>query len=329
VKNSTVQKINTEVTQLDSEQNTSSVPLSEKSEESNEMSLEQQRFDPDTSTSNIFPFNRVTELRKSGETGKRSRRKYDASTPVRRSSRYSNENVKPKINDVDSNSNSSEQDLTVHERDSSVRQGSKSPSWAMRDERNLNNNVRRNRAAQKEQSTRKVLANAEPETNVENPIKSNFTTIAESAASKNNALVGKKRTQHTEWQIRNCKVRLIDCKYTFLKQNVDPEVLSKLGIVAINPYVSSDISYTQCAAWNQDIAINSAAISKKSSFFAEISCDKNKSEIEILEAKTIEKSNDIDIAQESASDATEIDDGEQKTQYTVHKGPILDIKVII
>lgn len=313
---------------MDNDQNTrSSISIdraSEKSEESTDTSVDQ-RSSLERTTTSVFSFDKITA--KSMEMSKsRSRKKSGMSAPVRRSARYTNENVKPnKMSEVDSNSNSSEQ-LNVHERDLITQCRSRSPSWTMRDEKILNN-IKRNRAAQKTQTTanRKVSI-IDCETKIENQTKSRLS--AEPASPKDKTPINAKKRKHTEWQMMNCKVRLIDCKHTLFKQNVNREILDKLGIIAIDPSVSSDISDVQRATCNQDMAVNPAATSEQSShFLSEKSCDKKNTEIEILEERPIKQNNDDDSAQGAAS--MEIDEQEEamKMQYTAHKGPILDIKV--
>ncbi|EFN71861.1 Zinc finger protein 106 [Camponotus floridanus] len=293
---------------MDNDQNTrSSVSIDRASEKSEEST--------DTS---VFSFDKITA--KGTETSKsRSRKKSGMSAPVRRSTRYTNENVKA----TDSNSNSSEQ-LNVHERDlTQCRSGS--PSWTMRDEKILNN-IKRNRAAQKTQSiaNRKVsIIDCETKTD---QAKSRLS--AEPASSKNKTPINAKKRKHTEWQMMNCKVRLIDCKHTMFKQNVNREILDKLGIIAINRFVSSDISHMQCATYNQDMAVIPAATSEQSShFLSEKSCDKKNTEIEILDERPIKQNNDDDSAQGAASMEVDEEEEAMKMQYTVHKGPILDIKI--
>lgn len=313
---------------MDNENTRSSVSIdraSEKSEESTDTSVDQ-RSSLERAITSAFSFDKITA--KSMETSKsRSRKKSGVSTPVRRSTRYTNENVKPsKMSEVDSNSNSSEQ-LNVHERDLITQSRSRSPSWTMRDEKILNN-IKRNRAAQKTQSTanRKVSI-IDCEAKIENQAKSHLS--AEPASSKNKTPINAKKRKHTEWQMMNCKVKLTDCKHTLFKQNVNREILDKLGIIAINPSVSSDISHMQRATYNQDMTVIPAATLEQSSqFLLEKSCDK-RTEIEILEEKPIKQNNDDDSAQGAAS--MEVDEQEEamKMQYTVHKGPILDIKVNI
>ncbi|XP_071568615.1 uncharacterized protein [Temnothorax nylanderi] len=276
---------------LDHDQsNGSSVPIdltSERSEESNEASIEQKSSLEYTSTSTIS-FDKATA--KSGEPSKKLRRKHDNSAPVRRSARNSSETVRSsRVKEVDADSNSSERDSSVlHEGNFTTRSESKSPTWAMPDEKATSN---------------------------------------ESTASNNSTVANaKKRKQHTEEQIKNCKVRLVDCKPALLKY-VKPEVLDRLGIIAVNPCAPSDSSSTQHTTSNQNTVISIAA-SSKSFFFPDKPCDKATPEVEILEEKPIKESSDKDLTQESVSQAPEIDGEESaKTQYTVHKGPILDIKV--
>lgn len=315
---------------LDNDQNTrSSVSIdraSEKSEESTDTSVDQ-RSSLERTTTSVFSFDKITT--KSMETNKaRSRRKSSISTPVRRSARYTNENVKPnKMNEVEmsSNSNSSEQS-SAHEKDLITQCRSKSPT-TMRDEKILNN-IKRNRVAQKTQTIANRKVSSIDEIKIENQVKSHLS--AEPTSSKNKTTINAKKRKHTESQMMNCKVKLIDCKHTLLKQNVNSEILDRLGIIAINPYVSTDISYMQRAISNQDMAVIPATISEQNSYvLSEISCDKKNTDIEILEEKSIKKNNDDDPARETASmEVGELEEA-MKTQYTVHKGPILDIKVYI
>lgn len=306
---------------LDHDQSTSSsVPAdlaSEKSEESNETSIEQ-KSDLEHTTS-TFSFNKATA--KGGETSKKLSRKQGSSTPIRRSTRNTNENIKSsRIKEADVNSNSSEQGSGVlHERNFTTRSRSKSPTWAMPDER-ITNNGRKKRVAQKKLQNRKI--GAKSKTKIQDPVKY-FDMIAESVISKNK--ITKKRKPHTEWQMKNCKVRLIDCKSALLKY-INPEVLDRLGIA--NPCASNDTSCndTQCTTSNQNTTIPIAA-SDESSFFPDKSCDKAKSEVEILEEEPVTENSDKNLVQESVSIKT--DEEESKMQYTVHKGPILDIKVAI
>lgn len=290
---------------------------SEKSEESN-MSIDQ-RSSLERTIASAFSCDKVTANKTS-----RRRKSGVLTPPTRRSTRYINENVKPtKVNEVDSNSNSSELESSLtHERVNQLTQcRSRSPAitWAMRDEKILNN-VRRN-AAQK--VTGRKVSNTESEIKTENWAKS-CGSSTESATSSRNKTTAKKR-KHTEWQMMNCKVRLIDCKHTLLKRNVTPKILDELGIIAIKPYVSSDVSYPQRAICHQDIAIIPAVVSEQSSCsLSEKSYSKENTEVEILEEKPIKKNNDDDPASMEIENQKE---EAMKTQYTVHKGPILDIKV--
>ncbi|KAL6448721.1 hypothetical protein ACFW04_000501 [Cataglyphis niger] len=295
---------------------------SEKSEESN-MSIDQ-RSSLEHSTTSIFSFDKINT--KNVETSKaRSRRKSSTSAPIRRSTRYTNENVKTnKMNEVDSNSNSCEQEPSIHERDLITQRRSKSPTWAIRDEK-ISNNVRKNRAAQKTQNTARKELVTDCGTKTENSVKSRLSV--ESASKNKTAIITKKR-KHTEWQMMNCKVRLIDCKHTLLKRNVNPEILDRLGIIAINPYVPSDVAYMPRAIYDHTyMPVIPATVSEQTScFLLEKSSNKKNTEIEILEEKSIKKSDDDPI-----QEATSMEIGEQKealkTQYIVHKGPILDIKI--
>ncbi|XP_029168307.1 uncharacterized protein LOC114938486 isoform X2 [Nylanderia fulva] len=303
------------------DQNTSSMSIdraSEKSEESN-MSVDQ-RSSLERATASAFSFDKVTANK-----ALKTRRKSDVLTPpVRRSTRCTNENVKTtKVNEVDSNSNSSELEPSlIHERvDQSTQRRSRSPAitWAMRDEKILTN-VKRNRAAQK--ATGRRGSNTEVEIKTESRAKSRGSSVESATSSRNKAA---KKRAYTDWEIKNCKVRLIDCKHTLLKQNVSPEILEELGIIAINPYVPSDVSYPQCAIKIcQDIVMTPAVVSEQSSCsLSKKSSNKENTEIEILDEKPM-KSNDDDSA------SMEVDNQKEetmKTQYTVHTGPILDIKV--
>ncbi|RLU22900.1 hypothetical protein DMN91_005178 [Ooceraea biroi] len=293
--------------------------MSEKSEESNETSIAQ-KSDLERASVPTLSFNKVME--KSGEASKKLRRRSGKSTPVRRSTRYTNENIKPnKINETDVNSNSSEQQSNSYERDLTIHRN-KSPT-EMHDERNLNN-AKKNRVIQKEQntSTRKTLGDTKSETKIENPVKP--TAIAEPAASKDTTA---KKRKHTMWEMMNCKVRVINYRQTLLEPDVYPKALSNPGIIGINPYAPSNISYLQHVACNKD-KVMMPVLEKSSSPSLNKACDKDKTEIEILEEKPIKKSNDDDLIQESTSHATHADEQESvRTQYTVHKGPILDIKV--
>jgi len=307
---------------LNKDQNTDNTVLadrtSEKSEESNETSITR-KSDLENISISTFSFNKIIE--KGEETSKKLRRKSDKLTPIRRSTRYINDNIKSKMNEMDTNSNSSEQES--NEKDLIIRHGSKSPTELLH-ERNINN-----RLIQKEQNTniRKLFIDVESETRIENSVKPCFTAIEESTVSKD-TIIAKKR-KHTLWQMMYCKVRVIDCKYTLLKPDVHPEVLNKLGIIAINPCLSNNATYIQHVANDKDI-VTAAANLEKSSSSSDKSCDKDKTEIEILEEKSIKKNNDNDLIQESTSHVIEVNEEEPiRTQYTVHKGPILDIKVII
>jgi len=310
---------------IDNDQSNSSIPpelASERSEESNEASIEQKSSLERTSIS-TFSFNKATA--KGGEPSKKLRRKHSGSTPIRRSTRNSNENIKSsKINEADANSNNSEQEPSVlHERDLTMRSRSRSPTWATRDER-IANNVKKNRVSQKVQNANSGKVGAESETKIED-----LNIIADSAVLKNRTVdrTTRKRKQHTEWQMKNCKVRLIDCKPDLLK-NFNPKVLDRFGINAANPCAASDSSCIQRITGNQNTAMIPTAASDKSFFISDKSCDKEKPEIEILEEKPIKENSDKDITQESVSHAAEIDEEDSaRMQYTVHKGPILDIKV--
>ncbi|XP_011696042.1 PREDICTED: uncharacterized protein LOC105454836 isoform X2 [Wasmannia auropunctata] len=310
----------------------SSVPadlMSERSEESN-VSVEQKFSLERTSTSAFSAFNKA---KGSGEPSRKLRRKHANSlAPVRRSTRNSNENIKPgRTNEVDGNSSNSEQrePCTPLEKDLTTRSRSKSPSTKSRDERPVANNVpRRNRVSQKvpnPASSRK--AGAESETRSEDSAK-HLETITESAVVPRNRATRKRKQERTEWQIKNCKVRLTDCKPALLKY-IDPKTLDRFGIIAAdNPHPSSDSSCVQRTC-DQDAAMIPTAATDKDFCASDQSCDKERFrlEIEILQEKLIKESNDKDLVQESVSHAVEIDQDESRMQYTVHKGPILDIKI--
>lgn len=298
-------------------------PANEKSDESNEMFNEEScNSDYMTSSTSTLSFNNAINA----ETSKKTinRKKFSKLTAVRRSCRNTNENVKPnKISEIDGNSNSSEQGQNIHEKDLTTRCTSKSPTMSNEKIVDISLNAKKTRTTQKIQhpNTRKVLTGVESETKVENSVKAHLSTITESTALKNKTTVMKKRKQHTQWEMMNCKVRLIDCGHTFLKPNVSAQDLHTVGVIAINPYASSNTSY------DHRNAVIPTVVLTKSFLTSEKLNNKNETEIEILETKSIAKSNDNDLVQESVS-VIEINEQEPtRTQYTVHKGPILDIKV--
>ncbi|XP_011868822.1 PREDICTED: uncharacterized protein LOC105562524 isoform X2 [Vollenhovia emeryi] len=270
---------------LDNDQSTSnSIPVdlvNEGSEESNEASVEPKSSLERTFTT--FSFNKAAA--KGAETSRKLRRKQDSSTPTRRSTRKSNENIKSiRIKEADANSNSSERDSTIlHERNVATRSRSKSPTWAMRDE---------------------------------------SVTSNESAFSNNSTVaIAKKRKQHTEWQMKNCKVQVVDCKSVLLKY-VNSDVLDRLGIIVIDD--SSCVHHTTS---NQNTVTPTTA-SGDSFFLSDRPCYKENLEIEILDEKPVMESNDKALTRESVLQVAEIDEEEStKLEYTIHKGPILDIKV--
>ncbi|KAG5333185.1 ZN106 protein, partial [Acromyrmex charruanus] len=298
----------------------SSVPvdlMNERSED--EVFVEQISGLEHTSTS-IFSSNKA----KGKDMSKKFRRKHDTSTPIRRSTRNSNENKSSKMNETDTNSSSSgpssRETSVFHENDLTVRSRSKSPTWTKRDERVVNN-IRKNRVSHKVQNTRKV--STESETKIENQA-SHLDTIIESAILKNRT---KKRKQRTDWQMKHCKVRLIDCK-SILYKYINPKVLGRLGIIIINPSAPNDSSCMQHITCNHNAAIIPTAASSKSFFDPTKSCDKEKSEIEILEEKSTTESSEKDLVQEPVSHTVESNEDESaRMQYTVHKGPILDLKI--
>ncbi|KAG5320799.1 ZN106 protein, partial [Pseudoatta argentina] len=298
----------------------SSVPvdlMNERSED--EVFVEQISGLEHTSTS-IFSPNKA----KGKDMSKKFRCKHDTSTPIRRSTRNSNENKSSKMNETDTNSSSSgpssRETSVFHENDLTVRSRSKSPTWTKRDERVVNN-IRKNRVSHKVQNTRKV--STESETKIENQA-SHLDTIIESAILKNRT---KKRKQRTDWQMKHCKVRLIDCK-SILYKYINPKVLGRLGIIIINPSAPNDSSCMQHITCNHKAAIIPTAASSKSFFDPTKSCDKEKSEIQILEEKSTTESSEKDLVQEPVSHTVESNEDESaRMQYTVHKGPILDLKI--
>ncbi|KYM85433.1 hypothetical protein ALC53_04676 [Atta colombica] len=295
--------------------------MNERSED--EVFVEQMSGLEHTSTS-TFSSNKA----KGKDMSKKFRRKHDTSTPIRRSTRNSNENKSSKMNETDTNSSSSgpssRETSVFHENDLTARSRSKSPTWTKRDER-IVNNVRKNRVSQKVQNTNTRKVSTESETKIENQA-SHLDTITESAVLKNRT-VAKKRKQRTDWQMKYCKVRLIDCK-SILYKYINPKVLDRLGIIVINPSAPSDSSYMQHTTCNHNAAIIPTAASSKSFFDPIKSCDKEKSEIEILEEKSTTESSEKDFVQELVSHTVENNEDESaRMQYTVHKGPILDLKI--
>ncbi|XP_018351346.1 PREDICTED: uncharacterized protein LOC108753885 isoform X2 [Trachymyrmex septentrionalis] len=295
--------------------------MNERSED--EVFVEQMSGLEHTSTS-TFSSNKA----KSKAMSKKFRRKHDTSTPIRRSTRNSNEHKSSKMNETDTNSSSSRsssrETSVFHENDLTARSRSKSPMWTKRDERVINN-VRKNRVSQKVQNTNTRKISTESEMKIENQA-SHLDTITKSAVLKNRT-VAKKRKQRTDWQMKHCKVRLIDCK-SILYKYINPKVLDRLGIIVINSSAPSDSSCMQHTICDYNAAIIPTTASSKSFFDPAKSCDKEKSEIEILEEKSTTESSEKDLIQESVSHTVESNEDESaRMQYTVHKGPILDIKI--
>lgn len=303
--------------------------VSEKSKKSKVMLIEGKRILDYTSTSSSsnLSFDKSINAMKTAEETKKSvgRKRLNRNvTAVRRSSRYSNENMKP--NKDDDNSSSSGQDLNIHERDLTVSHNSKSPTWAMRNEKIMN--TKKNRATQKalNVNTRRTFVGAESETTgINDSMKSQLAATAEPSVSKDRiASAGKKRKQYTQWEMMNCKVMLVDCKHTLLKPNVNPEVLNSFGIIYVNPYIQNTLSYS-------DVATVPTMIPEKTlKVYKPDEKAKFPTEIEVVHEKLATKSDDNNLVQLSTSHEMEVDELEPvRTQYTVHKGPILDIKVII
>ncbi|XP_053986381.1 uncharacterized protein LOC128880378 isoform X1 [Hylaeus volcanicus] len=179
-----------------------------------------------------------------------------------------------------------------------------------------------------------------------------------------------KKCRHTILEMINCKVKLVDSKHTFLKPNVNPNLLHIYGISKINSSIplhhmhdiqvststpefsrsrspklikkQDDVtrtlanevclikdkrkpkSVTKNLQGNDkekhtDLNKEVIPVLTKEQIIVDISEDKEKLDIEI-----VTKNQDQN---ECGSTVIETIDNLPRTQYTVHKGPILDIKV--
>ncbi|XP_076226164.1 uncharacterized protein LOC116427459 isoform X2 [Nomia melanderi] len=314
------------------------------------------------------------------------RKRGSSRTPLRRSSRYTEEVTKRIKLEVDTAVQLIEQES--QEKNIQVQFSSMSPtSLSSYDEEteNTSSNIRKSRS-QKTAVNRKRCIPSEIE------IQLNTST------SSNDLKDIKKCKQHTMPEMMNCKVRLVDSKHTILKPNVHPNVLRKYGISAINLFtqlpsdqvnhscltvestlknsltcakratsttessqghvsklirktedVTKSINYldnfNKVRRGPKSMKMNLPVDDKDDDFTDEsniqvmqiltkeqdinISQAREKPDIEIVEEKMIVTKNQHQ--NDSASMLTVIETKDDKeiprTQYTVHKGPILDIKV--
>lgn len=161
------------------------------------------------------------------------------------------------------------------------------------------------------------------------------------------------QVERTREEMMNCKVTLMDCRLTYLQPNLDPKVLQEIGISKINIPKPKSRPQTPEALLDDSIIIDE---------------DKTRSDDESVEIFQIETEDIQSIASSAGSNIggrgdplclsasgssehistrheeinLEEEDEElmvinqenqelsesRKMQYTVHKGPILDIKVI-
>ncbi|XP_020287021.1 uncharacterized protein LOC109856311 [Pseudomyrmex gracilis] len=154
-----------------------------------------------------------------------------------------------------------------------------------------------------------------------------LTRTGSTESSESKGKISRRKRKHTEWQMMNCKVKVIDCKYTFLKPNVSSRLLEKYGLIHVNSYPSD--SYKLPAQRAVSHGDHPALMVSEDDSSQSASCDKDISELEVLEEKLIKKTGDSNIVQEPALHAATTDDQQEsmRIQYNDHTGPILDIKV--
>ncbi|XP_076656802.1 uncharacterized protein LOC143361351 [Halictus rubicundus] len=325
----------------------------------------------------------AAEVFKSDEApSKKPKRKRGSSrTPLRRSSRYTEEVAKRIKLEIDGIQPAEQESL---EKNVQMRFPSVSPASSSYDDdtESISSNGKKSRN-QKTNVNRKRNAQSEVE-------------VLSSSSPTNEDFKDMKRCKHTMPEMMNCKVRLVDSKHTILKPNVDLNVLRKYGISTINLLVQSPPVHLDqpCSipestpkdsrrpastvttelpqgpklikkvddatrSFNHSVSSDGASRgpgSMKTNLFAndkeatatsltddlnlEVAAkdqvvvdisqeNRDKPDIEIVEEKTIVTKNQHQ--NDSGPTLTVIDTKDDKeiprTQYTVHKGPILDIKV--
>ncbi|XP_076283316.1 uncharacterized protein LOC143210391 isoform X2 [Lasioglossum baleicum] len=315
----------------------------------------------------------TAEACKSDEaSSKKPKRKRGSSrTPLRRSSRYTEEVTKRIKLDTDGIQSSEQESL---EKNIHIQFPSVSPTSSSYDDdtESISSNGKRSRS-QKTNVNRKRSTQSELE------------ILSSSTSPTNEDFKDIKRCKHTMPEMMNCKVRLVDSKHTILKPNVDPNVLRKYGISTINSLTQSAPEYLDqpCLIpelMSKDSRQGSKLIRKaddatrfinhlvsldkanrgpksmKANLFAndkEVTAtsltddpnvevaskeqvlvnisqeNRDKPDIEIVEEKTIVTKNQHQNDSGSMLTVIETKDDKEipRTQYTVHKGPILDIKV--
>ncbi|XP_076164651.1 uncharacterized protein LOC143145297 [Ptiloglossa arizonensis] len=335
----------------------------------------------------------TTEIPKSDEALNKKlpkRKRENSKTPLRRSSRYTEEITKRIKLEIDTNVQNIEQEPL--EKNVQVQIPSTSPTLLLYDEEaeNTLTNVKKSRCVQKTVAKKRCMPSE--------------VEIFPNSLAPSEELKDIKRCKHSMPEMMNCKVQLVDSKHTILKPNVNPNLLRKYGISTINPYVypntvqvvsnpdhlsfvnpiqsmstkdflsvctkqiltpefsqgqssklvkkPDDVSRSltdqvylvkvkkgpksmkmnlplndkeKCA--NPDIEV--MPVLTKEQVIVDISQDREKPDIEIVEEKMIVTKNQHHNDSGSTLTVIETKDDKElpRTQYTVHKGPILDIKV--
>ncbi|XP_076235540.1 uncharacterized protein LOC143179958 [Calliopsis andreniformis] len=340
------------------------------SERSNKSSIEENN----SNHTSVSSTSRNAETSKNEELGKKmaKRKRGSSRTPLRRSSRYTEEVVKRIKVEVDANPQIVEQES--QEKNVQMQFPNISPTLCNEEAENTLTNTKRSRSVQKAGNRKRSMP---PDMeNLSGQLTSNYESLKDI-----------KRCKHMVPTIMNCEVRLIDSKHTILKPNVDPNVLRKYGISTINSYLSSNSVQTDhplspvqstsakdlpsaCAKQPSksvkklnDVTrslgdqLSSTKVRKGPKFskmnlftdkekctdpdvqvmpvltreqvVVDISHDCEKPDIEIVEEKMIVTKNQQHNDSGSTLTVIETKDDKElpRTQYTVHKGPILDIKV--
>lgn len=358
------------------------------SERSNKSSSEESGRNR-TSTSSLSENTSSLKGEEAGVKRTAKRKRGSSRTPLRRSSRYTEEITKRIKVEADASVQSAEQEL--QEKNVQIQFPNASPTLPSsgNEEAESTTNPKKRHSVQKTISRKRCMP---PELDI---------LPSQSLAGDELLRDAKRCKQQTVPTIMNCQVRLVDSKHTILKPNVNPNELKKYGISTINPYVypnsaqldhlcftspvqstpakdlscasgkratptteasqsqtlrvvkkaedamqsiSDEVSSAKIKRGPQSAKINIPAsdgekcadpdievmpVLTKEQVLVDISQECEKPDVEIVEEKTIVTKNQHH--NDSGSTLTVIetkDDKEQpRTQYTVHKGPILDIKV--
>lgn len=255
-----------------------------------------------------------------GVPGKRRRRAGTSDGPVRRSSRSVTDD---ELSSNLSSRNASPEPSTVLRRGTIGRASSRCASGIGEEsDSSVQNKKSKGRRPRNVKLPSPVLL---PLTEIkEEPVDSDCSSVSKSSKKPEvKRLKGKKRKlseggrNEDYLHIRPCKVHLVDCKYTYLLPDADEALLARVSITGVtnNPYAAKfegELEEEQEKDEEQE---------------EEEQKEEEEHQEKTVQEEIIQQEIQIEVEKNDEKEEIIVQEAEEKTKYSGHKGPILNIQV--